>query len=428
MDNYNLHILGEAKNEYTRQLVNVLTPRILEGIRSIYESAREVCDKHGDEQYLKKFQALLAQIPKWTNDILDKEWNRIMRKSDCDWLDELLRAVFVSHTKVLMAIKSVKKHKGTIDVDVPTGSHFLHQVYLETARSFWKRPYLMYHRNPSIEVQKNLYESELIIGNAVNETIRKMMPVKNILRDYLGNDYRDDDLDDIDEDILSQKTKNNLRKLVKEEIEQTLSHGSYGKRQRGGSEDSGEVKDEKINSDTVSEVVSEDKREEVERNLEETQPETQPETYSEQINEEVERTNEELPEKEEEREERHMDEGERIETESKDTLLEQINNIEKELDIQETIPETTEIQDAPETTETTETNEENDRKGNSEVMDTIKRIELEIVKNPVKKVEMVVRKDDNETIKEIVEEKMERTAEKYRDEDNFSFFEDAAPF
>jgi hypothetical protein len=416
MDNYNLHILGEAKNEYTRQLVNVLTPRVLEGIRSIYDSAREVCEKHGDEQYLKKFQALLAQIPKWTLDILDKEWNRIMRKSDCDWLDELLKAVFVSHTKVLMAIKSVKKPKGSIDIDVPTGAHFLHQVYLETARSFWKRPYLMYHKNPSIEVQKNLYESELIVGNAVNETIRKMMPVKNILKDYLGSDFRDEDLDDIDDEVLSSKTRNNLRKLVKEEIEQTLSNGSY-KKQSGGSsvnstgnqsitsnEDDKEVNDERIN--TLDEM-------------------------KEDIHSELERVGDE-----------HRD------NESKDTLMEQLNTIEKDFHIQETIPEEPYLQNRDlegnaergeekgeekgeeRGEERDDEGEKTESKQGGEVMNTIKRIEFEISKKQNKKTEMpIIRKDDNEAIENIVDEKLEKiAASRTVDEDNFSFFDDAAPF
>jgi len=357
MENYNIHVLGEAKNEYTRQLINILKPRVLEGIRSIYESSREVCEKHGDEQYLKKFQALLGQIPKWTNDILDKEWNRVMKKSDCDWLDELLQAVFVSHSKVLMAIKSVNKTKGNIEIEVPTGSHFLHQVYLETGRNFWKRPYLMYHKNPSLELQKNLYESELIVQNAVEETIRKMMPVKNILKSYVGGDYRDEEVDEVEEGIISVKARENLRKLVQEEIEQTLSYAKGGGR---SDEINIERDEEKFREEIIKEISEREEKDKIRK---------------EEVNDEI----------------------------SRDTLMEQINGITK-INVEERVPE--------------EIREEEEEENNE------KRREIEITKKGKGKRE---EEGVEEEVVELVKINSEKL-EKERKEDEFSFFEDAAPF
>ena len=39
MDNNYHHVLVDAKTEYTKQLIAMLTPRIYEGIASIYEYA-----------------------------------------------------------------------------------------------------------------------------------------------------------------------------------------------------------------------------------------------------------------------------------------------------------------------------------------------------------------------------------------------------
>ena len=54
MDNYH-HVLVDAKTEYTKQLVTMLTPRIYEGISSIYEYARENYGKN----CLLKFELLI---------------------------------------------------------------------------------------------------------------------------------------------------------------------------------------------------------------------------------------------------------------------------------------------------------------------------------------------------------------------------------
>ena len=60
---------------------------------------------------MKYFQDLLSQIPKWNQEIIDTEVNRIITDSGCDWLDDLITAVFVSHTKILTSIQVGKRKK-----------------------------------------------------------------------------------------------------------------------------------------------------------------------------------------------------------------------------------------------------------------------------------------------------------------------------
>ena len=43
MDDGNLAILVDAKTEYTKQLVNILSPFIYNGIKGIYIEAKEEC-------------------------------------------------------------------------------------------------------------------------------------------------------------------------------------------------------------------------------------------------------------------------------------------------------------------------------------------------------------------------------------------------
>ena len=219
MSNYH-HVLVDAKTEYTKQLINMISPRIYEGIESVYKESIKI-SKYNN--YLKTFQELLSDIPTWNNSIIEGEYERIMKISSCDWIEELITAVFVSHTKVLTAIKVKGKKDKTIELKIPNGKNFIHKCYIDIARKFWKRPDLFFHKYSNLELQRNMFESERIIEITIEETIRKLLPVKNILKEYLGNDYCDDsDIDDISMSI-SNNAKENLRKMVKKEIENSLN-------------------------------------------------------------------------------------------------------------------------------------------------------------------------------------------------------------
>jgi hypothetical protein len=227
MDKYNIAVLVDAKQEYTHQLIQLLYPHIYVGIKSIYDAAKDYCQTTGDKHVLRKFQQLLSDVPKWNTDRIENEYSRIKALTECDWMDDLITAVFVSHTKVLTAIQLKNKSKKSIELNVPTGEHFIHKCYTEVARAFWKRPYLLNHLLSNIDLQRNLADSEQLIKDSIHETVRRMLPVRNILKEYLGNDFHEDQLD-TEEDITSQlsvSTRNNLRKMVQQEIEQTLSKG-----------------------------------------------------------------------------------------------------------------------------------------------------------------------------------------------------------
>ena len=43
MDDFNIGVLSEAKNEYSSRLVNILSPLILQGFKSIFKEAMDLC-------------------------------------------------------------------------------------------------------------------------------------------------------------------------------------------------------------------------------------------------------------------------------------------------------------------------------------------------------------------------------------------------
>ena len=212
----NITVLVDAKIEYTKQLTNILVPYIFEGIKSIYETSKGVCKLNNDSNVLMRFQEQLSQIPKWNQEIIDDEYNRIIENSGCDWLDELVTAVFLSHTKILTSIKTSKK-KNKINLKIPKIDHFIHKCYIESAREMWKNPYLFSDNYNQCDYQRNLRDCNNIINDSIQETIRKLLPVKNILKEYLGDN-------DEERNFVPEQYRDNLRKLVKKELELSLIH------------------------------------------------------------------------------------------------------------------------------------------------------------------------------------------------------------
>ena len=209
MDDGNLAILVDAKTEYTKQLVNIISPNIFIGIQSIYNKCKEL----EDSDTLYKFQVELSEIPKWNQEVINEYCEQLVDNTKCDWLEDLLTAVFVSHTRILTSINS-NKNKNKINLKIPRVDHFIHLCYIEVARAFWKNPYLFDDNISKFEYLRNRRDAEVIINNTINETIRKQLPVKHILKEYLGNEFKEGN-----DEIVDTLEKENLRKMVKAEIE-----------------------------------------------------------------------------------------------------------------------------------------------------------------------------------------------------------------
>ena len=78
MDDYNIDILSQAKSEYSANLVNIITPLIIEGFKSIFKEAWQLCITNDeDSKYLMTFQNFLTRVPKWNQSIIEDEKNRI---------------------------------------------------------------------------------------------------------------------------------------------------------------------------------------------------------------------------------------------------------------------------------------------------------------------------------------------------------------
>ena len=195
MDAPEISVYGEAKGEYTRQLCIFLMPCLETYFLQMLDEAKKqspIASKH-----LWNFQSLLQAIPDWNQDKVLRETEAIQKDCRCDYLEELLTAVFIAHTKVLSAIRLTTKQK-KLQITIPKIDHFLHRVLSDCARSLWTNAYLFADTN-SIEKQKNLRVVSGLIQDSILQAIRGLLPVKSILREYLHEDDADKDKEDKDD-------------------------------------------------------------------------------------------------------------------------------------------------------------------------------------------------------------------------------------
>jgi hypothetical protein len=227
MEESKLSILTDAKNEYTIQLVNILKSSICNGIRYLYDEAKKKCvTENRFNEVLSEFQDYLSQIRLWSQDMIENEYKRIETESGCDFIKELLIAVFMSHTQILQIISKDASKKQT-QIDIPKPEHFIHKCYINIGREFYKNP-MFFYDGPEvspIERHKNIPQSESVIATTINETIRQLLPLRRILKTYLQDSYNveQDDEEDINTPLekkpLSKNYQRNLREIVKKEVE-----------------------------------------------------------------------------------------------------------------------------------------------------------------------------------------------------------------
>jgi hypothetical protein len=178
-------VYGEAKAEYTRQLCSFLVPALetyfLDALADVKESEKD------PKRFLWVFQDSLKQFPDWNIDKVQRETEKIQASTKCDYLEEILTAVFIAHTKVLSAIRLTSKQK-KLQITIPKLEHFLHRTMSECARLLWSNAYLFSDSGPAVERQKNLRQVEQLLHEGVLQSIRGMLPVKSILKEYLSDE------------------------------------------------------------------------------------------------------------------------------------------------------------------------------------------------------------------------------------------------
>jgi hypothetical protein len=210
MDDFVISNLHESRNEWCTRLVSILTPLINEGVRSIFNEAWKLClDTDELNKYLMTFQNLLSRIPKWNAIIIEEERKRIIERSGCHYLEDLITCVHIIQLKVLTCIRVGNRQK-KIDISIPKLDNFLHKVYIHVARKVYMNVYLFEKSITPLQIQKHNRELEMIIQECILTAIRESIPTEDIIKAYMDESVEHEEeviIENIDEPIFDDKEK-----------------------------------------------------------------------------------------------------------------------------------------------------------------------------------------------------------------------------
>ena len=176
-ESVNVNVLVAAKEEYTKQLVYSLQPRMYEILKGIFLQSQSENKKKRIS--LSKFQIELKSVPNWTDYKLEEKIKKT--KDSYPYLMELITAIFVSHVKILACVRLSADDK-SIKIKVPNLNTFLHKIIINMCEQVYY--------NPSVidEGKEKIYS---LITTSINDTIGNQIPIQFILTEYLSGVFEE---------------------------------------------------------------------------------------------------------------------------------------------------------------------------------------------------------------------------------------------
>jgi len=223
-ENININVLVAAKEEYTKQLVYILSPEIYTILLNVFNDSQLLKKKRSIS--LRNFQISLKKIPLWNTLIIEK--NNEIIKTKYPYLLDLITAIFVSHVKILACVKLNNDTK-SIDVKVPNLDHFLHKIIVTIAENIYY--------NPDVILKKKELVINLISDN-IEQTIRNQIPIDKILTEYLVGVFEDEK---INSNINFENNNNN------NSIKQNIDEDSDDEDSEDEESEDEELSDQEIN-------------------------------------------------------------------------------------------------------------------------------------------------------------------------------------
>ena len=260
-------ILIEAKKRYIEQLHQILTPRMYEGFESIYDNSLELLENEFEEKnqqtrsIAKVFQEALKEIPVWNQDIINHECHRITQVSNCDYLEDLIEAVFIAESKILTAVQSIK---GKTKVHVPRESHFVHRCYISAAREIYKNPYVFNHSRDLTPQEKhnNMRHTLHLIQEGISNSIRELLPIRDILKKRFSKHELESDEESNDDSSVEMDYSDEDRKKRNRRRHHSSSSESESESESESDSESESEKEEEEHSETIEEETLDEEEEE----------------------------------------------------------------------------------------------------------------------------------------------------------------------
>jgi len=211
-----LSVYSDARTEYTKQLSVFLVPAYFQFYVDLLETSRQTMAAE-PKRALWQFQTYLNEIHDWNMEKVRHEIQTIQSHCGCDYLEDLLTAVFIAHTKVLTAIRLSTNQK-KVEIHIPKIDHFLFKVLCETSKLLWSSTYLFRDNISGMEKQQNYRQVEQLLHEGMLQAVRSLVPVKSILKDFVHQGQEEEeDKEDKEEDLQEQTEQKEQKEKAERE-------------------------------------------------------------------------------------------------------------------------------------------------------------------------------------------------------------------
>ena len=246
---YAYHI-AKIKNFYEDYLISKLVIPIYEGLSQTYQTAIKSSDKINNKAKknpdVKKqdpliiFQIFLKEYPNLSTNQIREETNRIRTTSGiADIFDNLVKSVIKANLiSCLYNVDTTKKNYLNSNyhnnISIPD---FIHSIYIESAKQFYRNPQLFWHKYKSLDEIKNKSQAYDIIEKSIKHGIKSQLPMREILEEFVHKPYKQKNnivhhiINNNDGIIQKNKTKtSNLTKFYEhQKLKQQLSDNNSPK-------------------------------------------------------------------------------------------------------------------------------------------------------------------------------------------------------
>jgi hypothetical protein len=264
------NVLVEAKKELTKHIINRISPFFYEEFRKLHNKCIYDCNETKNPNILEEFAKKLKDIPEWNQTRIDELFERLQQTCTRQILSNLIKSVWIANVQILSAVRMNKSETET-EVNVPDPKRFVHKCFVECAREIYKDPYLFDPNVNVMQLHKNQRELLKLISRSTKDAIRKMLPVEDILRQYLSTDA----VAISTAQISDQELKNILNEFEKDDDKQTSTKNEDNKDNGSGDDD---VKRESIDESddefvpSTNTVVSKDDDPQAKTDEKDTEP------------------------------------------------------------------------------------------------------------------------------------------------------------
>ena len=217
--------LTESKNEFFNFLCEILIPNIYHGLcemleysinmYNMLEERRKKDRSINNPGIVNIFKMCLRDISTLNNLEIENEYKKIKQNSKCsEWFDELVKCTFKSHVLFLTYDPSIENstYKDNEIYNSLSIKDFIHRCYVESSEYFLD--------NSDIFIKKSDRKEKIfeIIKNCINNSIRKILPYNEILKEYMRINFT----------IEKKKEESTKLSDIKQMVNEMINKNKYG--------------------------------------------------------------------------------------------------------------------------------------------------------------------------------------------------------